>query len=65
MFLNLLDYKEHTLFDCMIMELFEIDVEIYNSKMRLLNWLYDEIRLHSEFSKDLINEKGQKLPLNI
>ena len=49
----------------MKMELFEIDVEIYNSKMRLLNWLYDEIRIHSELSKDLINEKGQMLPINI
>jgi len=60
-----LDYKEHLLFNCMKMELFEIDVEIYNSKMRLLNWLYDEIRIHSELSKDLINEKGQMLPINI
>ncbi len=47
------------------MELFEEEVEIYNSKMRLLNWLYDELRIHSEISKDLINEKGQKLPLNL
>ncbi len=47
------------------MELFEEEVEIYNSKMRLLNWLYDEFRIHPEVSKDLINEKGQKLPLNL
>ncbi|KKN09966.1 hypothetical protein LCGC14_1041310 [marine sediment metagenome] len=47
------------------MELFEEEVEIYNSKMRLLNWLYDEIRIHSGISKDLINEKGQMLPLNV
>ena len=47
------------------MELFEEEVEIYNSKMRLLNWLFDELRIHPEISKDLINEKGQKLPLNI
>ena len=47
------------------MELFEVEVEIYNSKMRLLNWLYDEIKLHSVLSKDLINDKGQKLPLNL
>ena len=47
------------------MELFEEEVEIYNSKMRLLNWLYDELRIHPEISKDLINEKGQKLPLNL
>ena len=48
-----------------IMELFEEEVEIYNSKMRLLNWLYDELRIHPEISKDLINEKGQKLPINL
>ena len=47
------------------MELFEEEVEIYNSKMRLLNWLYDELRIHSEISKDLINDKGQKLPINL
>lgn len=47
------------------MELFEEEVEIYNSKMRLLNWLYDEIRIHPGISKDLLNEKGQLLPLNI
>ncbi|NVM35724.1 MAG: hypothetical protein HWN81_09025 [Candidatus Lokiarchaeota archaeon] len=47
------------------MELFEEEVEIYNSKMRLLNWLYDELRIQSEIFKDMINEKGQKLPLNL
>ena len=47
------------------MELFEEEIEIYNSKMRLLNWLYDEIKLQSNLSKDLLNEKGQKLPLNL
>ncbi len=47
------------------MELFEEEVEIYNSKMRQLNWLYEELRLQPEILKDLINEKGQKLPLNL
>ncbi len=47
------------------MELFEEEVEIYNSKMRLLNWLYDEIRIHPELFKDTVNEEGQKLPLNL
>lgn len=47
------------------MELFEEEVEIYNSKMRQLNWLYDELRLQPEVLKDTINEKGQKLPLNL
>jgi len=46
------------------MEIFEEEVEIYNAKMRLLAWLYDEIKIQSGFSKDLLNEKGQKLPIN-
>jgi len=47
------------------MELFEEEVEIYNSKMRQLSWLYDELRLQPEVLKETINEKGQKLPLNL
>jgi len=48
------------------MEIFEEEVEIYNAKMRLLAWLYDEIKIQiqSDFSKEILNEKGQKLPLN-
>ncbi len=47
------------------MEIFEEELEIYNAKMRLLSWLYDEIKIQSEISKDLLNVKGQKLPLNL
>jgi hypothetical protein len=47
------------------MELIEEEVEIYNSRMRLLSWLYDEIRIHPGIFKDEINEKGQKLPINL
>lgn len=47
------------------MELFEEEIEIYNSKMRLLSWLYDELNLQIDLSKDILNEKGQKLPLNL
>jgi len=46
------------------MEIYEEEVEIYNAKMRLLTWLYDEIKIQSDFSKDILNEKGQKLPIN-
>ena len=48
-----------------MMELFEEEVEIYNSKMKNLTWLYDELRLQPEILKDIINEKGRKLPLNV
>jgi hypothetical protein len=47
------------------MELIEEEIEIYNSKMRLLSWLYDEIKIQDDIPKDLLNEKGQKLPLNL
>ena len=46
------------------MEIFEEEVEMYNAKLRLLSWLYDEIKIQTDISKDLLNEKGQKLPLN-
>ena len=45
-------------------EIFQEEIELYNSKIRLLNWLYQEIKLQPEQMKDLINEKGQKLPYN-
>ena len=47
------------------MEIFEEEVEIYNSKVLLFEWLYDEIILQNPDLKDDLNEKGQKLPLNI
>ena len=47
------------------MELFEEEVEIYNSKLRNLSWLYDELKLQPDILKNIINEKGQKLPLNL
>ena len=47
------------------MELLEEEIEIYNSKVRLLNWLYDELHIQSYKIRDLVNEKGQKLPLNL
>ncbi len=47
------------------MELFEEEVEIYNSKLRNLSWLYDELKLQPDDMKNVINEKGQKLPLNL
>lgn len=46
------------------MELFEMESEIYNSKMRLLMWLYDELKLNPEIKEEL-HKKGQNLPLNV
>ncbi|TXT65494.1 MAG: hypothetical protein BAJALOKI3v1_100065 [Promethearchaeota archaeon] len=47
------------------MEILESEIEIYNSKMRLLNWLWDEIKLFDSELKKKINQKGQNLPINL
>lgn len=47
-----------------MMEVFEMESEIYNSKMRLLIWLYDEMKLNPEI-KEKLHQKGQELPLNV
>ena len=47
------------------MELFEEEIEIYNSKMRLLNWLFNELKYYPEQIRKQLIERGQKLPLNI
>ena len=46
------------------LEIIEEEIEVYNAKMRLLNWLYDEIKIQTSLSKKILNEKGQKLPIN-
>ena len=47
------------------LEIFQEEIEVYNAKLRLLNWLYDEIKIQTDISKIMLNEKGQKLPLNV
>ena len=47
------------------LEIFQEEIEIYNAKLRLLNWLYEEIKIQTKLSKNLLNEIGQKLPLNV
>ena len=49
----------------MQIDLIEEELQIYNSKMRLLNWLFDELKIQSEEMKEYLNEKGQMLPINI
>jgi len=46
------------------LELFEEEIEIYNSKMRLLNWLFNELKYHPKKLRKELIEKGQQLPLN-
>ncbi|MEJ2249282.1 MAG: hypothetical protein P8Y97_06425 [Candidatus Lokiarchaeota archaeon] len=47
------------------MEILESELEIYNSKMRLLNWLFEELKLFSKSEQELIKEKSRNLPLNL
>lgn len=48
----------------MQIDLIEEEIQIYNSKMRLLNWLYEELKIQPENIKNLLNKKGQDLPIN-
>ena len=48
-----------------MMEIFEEELEIYNSKMRLLNWLCNELKIHKDDCSENLNEKGKNLPINI
>lgn len=47
------------------MELLETEIEIYNSKLRLLNWLWDEMNLFDDDLREKINQEGKKLPINL
>jgi hypothetical protein len=49
----------------MEIDIIESELQIYNSKMRLLSWLYDEIQLHPDSQKEILNKIGQDLPLNL
>ncbi len=48
----------------MRIELIEDELQIYNSKIRLLSWLFEEIKLQDPKLKDELNKKGQELPIN-
>ncbi len=45
-------------------EFIEEELNIYNAKMRLLSWLYDEMQIQSEDKKESLNKIGQEMPLN-
>ena len=47
------------------MELIEEEIEIYNAKMRLLNWIYEELKFQPEALREQLNRLGQELPLNV
>lgn len=47
------------------MELIEDDIEIINSRLRLLRWLNEELQFYHPELKNIINKKGQDLPINL
>lgn len=47
------------------MGMLEIEDDLNSSKIRLFNWLWDEVRLFKDEMREIVCEKGQKLPLNI
>ncbi len=47
------------------MELFEVEVEIYNAKVKLLTWLFEEIKMQPPELKRILNKTSQQLPLNL
>ena len=48
-----------------IVEAIEVENQIYESKMRLYNWLYDEIEIQPKSIEEMIHIKGKQLPLNL
>jgi hypothetical protein len=47
-----------------LMEAIELETEIYDSKMRLYSWIYDEIKIQPKNIKEMIHNRGKQLPIN-
>jgi hypothetical protein len=48
-----------------IVETIEVENEIYESRMRLYSWIYDEIEIQPKSIEQIIHHKGKQLPINI
>ncbi|MCP6718915.1 MAG: hypothetical protein KJI71_01605 [Patescibacteria group bacterium] len=47
-------------------DVFEIEIEIYNSKQRLQGWYFDELKLHQDNQvKNSIPQGYKKLSINL
>ncbi|MGV9204221.1 MAG: hypothetical protein ACOC44_09435 [Promethearchaeia archaeon] len=46
------------------MKLIEEELEMYNSKIRLLTWLYDELELQPRRIREKLKQEGKNLPLS-
>ncbi len=47
------------------MEAIEVENEIYESKMRLYSWLYNEKEIQPNNLEEMIHNKGKLLPINL
>jgi len=47
------------------MEAIEVENQIYESKMRLYSWLYDEKAIQPKDLEEMIHNKGKLLPINL
>jgi hypothetical protein len=47
------------------MEAIEIENQIYESKMRLYSWVYDEQEIQPKNLEEMIHNKGKLLPINL
>ncbi|MFX0040116.1 MAG: hypothetical protein ACFFCY_13210 [Promethearchaeota archaeon] len=47
------------------MELIEVEKEIYESKMSLFSWIYDELEIQPKAIEQIIHDKGKQLPINL
>lgn len=43
----------------------EVEKKIYESKMRLFSWFYNEIDTQSKNIEEMIHDKGKILPINL
>ena len=48
-----------------ILEAIEVENHIFESKMRLYSWLYDEKEIQPKIIEKMIYIKGKELPLNL
>ena len=61
---NIIKLQLNKNWDTMEIDVIEEEIQIYNSRMRLLSWLYDELTLQPNTLREELNKKGQELPIN-
>jgi hypothetical protein len=47
------------------MELINEEFEVYNSKIKLLSWIYEELKIQPDDLKREVTHNGHQLPINV